>query len=68
MSWHYQVMKHDDGQEVWYGVHWYYTCGDGLAVGWTESPIISAETLEKLKQIPKMLEQDIYKHGVKDYK
>ena len=66
MSWHYQVMKHDDGQEVWYGVYEYYELDGG--VGWTESPIISAESLEELKQIPKMLEQDIYKHGVKDYK
>jgi len=66
MTWHYQVMKHDDGQEVWYGVHEYYELDGG--VGWTANPIITAETLEELKQIPKMLEQDIYKHGVKDYK
>ena len=66
MTWHYQVMKHDDGEEVWYGVHEYYKLGG--EVGWTEDPIISAETLEELKQIPKMLEQDINKHGVKDYK
>lgn len=66
MTWHYQVMKHDDKGEVWYGVHEYHELDGGA--GWTEGPIISAETLEELKQIPKMLEQDIYKHGVKDYK
>ena len=63
-GWHYQVMKHvePDG-EVWHGVHEYYPFCDG----YTEEPILSGEDLEDIKQILKMIEQDIYRHGVKDY-
>ena len=66
MTWHYQVMRHVDPEgDVWFGVHEYYPMPDGA--GWTLTPIIFAETLDELKQMLKMIEQDIYRHGVKDY-
>lgn len=64
-SWHYQVMRHKKGDEEWYGVHEYYEL-DGKA-GWSVTPVITADSVEELKQDLKMIEQDIYRHGVKDY-
>ena len=64
-SWHYQVMRHVHEDEEWYGVHEYYEIeGKGA---WTVTNVLTASTLEELKQILKMIEQDIYRHGVKDY-
>lgn len=64
-GWRYQVMKHDDDLGVWYGVHEYYTMTEGA--GYTIEPLLTGESVEELKEILKMIEQDIYKHGVKDY-
>ena len=64
-NWHYQVMRHDDGFDVWYGIHEYYHLPSGP--GWTMTPLLTGESVEELKEILKMIEQDIYKHGVKDY-
>lgn len=67
MSWHYQVMRHVtcDGEE-YYGVHEYYP-RLGKVASWAAEPLLTADTLDGLKQTLKMIEQDIYKHGVKDY-
>ena len=64
-NWHYQVMRHDDDLGVWYGVHEHYH----LSIGpyWTGTPLLTGESVEEIKEILKMIEQDIYKHGVKDY-
>ena len=64
-GWHYQVMKHDDDLGVWYGVHEYYPMPEGA--GWSITPLLTGEDLEDLKSVLKMIEQDVYKHGVKDY-
>ena len=64
-NWHYQVMRHDDDLGVWYGIHEYYHLPKGL--GWTMIPLLTGESVEELKEVLKMIEQDIYKHGVKDY-
>jgi hypothetical protein len=64
-NWHYQVMRHDDDLGVWYGIHEYYHLPSGP--GWTMTPLLTGESVEELKEILKMIEQDIYKHGVKDY-
>ena len=68
MSWHYQVMRHiyEEGEGEWYGVHEYYPYNKNQA-GWSVTPILVADSIEDLKKILKMIEQDIYKHGVKDY-
>lgn len=65
-NWHYQVMRHKGDNEEWYGVHEYYTFSDDKA-GWTAPAVLKADSVEELKQILKMIEQDIYRHGVKDY-
>jgi len=64
-TWHYQVMKHEDDLGVWYGVHGYYSLEDGPA--YTKEPLLAGDSLEDLKSVLKMIEQDIYKHGVRDY-
>ena len=64
-NWHYQVMRHDDDLGVWYGIHEHYHLPSGP--GWTVTPLLTGESVEELKEILKMIEQDIYKHGVKDY-
>lgn len=70
-KWHYQVMRHtairpDGGKEVWYGIHEYYEleCGES----WTEVPSLSADSVEELKDILKLMEGAIYKYGVKEYR
>ena len=65
MNWHYQVMRHEDEQDVWYGIHEHYHPPSGPS--WTMTPLLTGESVEELKEILKMIEQDIYKHGVKDY-
>jgi len=70
-EWHYQVMKHveyhlDGSEEVWYGVHEYYPKLEG-SPAFTDKAILNGESLEDLKEVLKMIEQDIYRHGVKDY-
>lgn len=67
MNWHYQVMRHVPcyGDE-YYGVHEHYPEFDKRG-SWTSDPILTADTLDELKQTLKMIEQDIYKHGVKEY-
>jgi len=58
-------MRHNDDLGVWYGIHEYYHIpGDP---GWTMTPLLTGESVEELKEVLKMIEQDIYKHGVKDY-
>ena len=64
-NWHYQVMRHDDDLGVWYGIHEHYYLPSGP--GWTMTTLLTGESVEELKEILKMIEQDIYKHGVKDY-
>jgi hypothetical protein len=66
MNWRYQVMRHDDDLGVWYGVHGYYH-SSSIGPSWTVEPLLSGESVEELKEVLKMIEQDIYKHGVKDY-
>lgn len=68
MSWHYQVMRHvtSHGDE-YYGIHEYYP-RLGKITSWATEPLLTANTLDELKQTLKMIEQDIYKHGVKDYR
>ena len=67
MSWHYQVMRHVTyAGDEYYGIHEYYPEFDKKG-SWTSDPILTADTLDELKQTLKMIEQDIYKHGVKDY-
>lgn len=65
-SWHYQVMRHSNGYDEWYGVHEYYPFNDNKA-GWSVTPILVADTVEDLKQMLKMIEQDIYRYRVVDY-
>jgi len=70
-SWHYQVMKHidyhlDGSKEVWYGIHYYYPNIDDKSAFAGEA-ILTGESLEDLKEVLKMIEQDIYRYGVKDY-
>jgi len=65
-NWHYQVMRHDDDLGVWYGIHEHYHLPSGRGL-WTMTPLLTGESVEELKEILKMIEQDIYKHGVKDY-
>ena len=70
MSWHYQVMRHvhqsDDGStEVWFGIHEYYDLPDIGVL--TSETLLSGESVEDLKEQLKMMEQDIYRYGVKDY-
>jgi hypothetical protein len=65
-SWHYQVLRHKDGLRVWYGVHGYYH-SSSIGPSWAVEPLLSGESVEELKEVLKMIEQDIYKHGVKDY-
>lgn len=64
-TWHYQVMRHEDDLGVWYGVHEYYYLPSGP--DWSMTPLLTGKSVKELKEILKMLEQDIYKHGVKDY-
>ena len=64
-GWHYQVMKHTQGEEVWYGVHEYYELEDKAA--WSVTPVLTADSVEELKEDLKRIEQDIYRYGVKDY-
>ena len=65
-SWHYQVIRHKQGDEEWYGVHEYYEF-ENTKVSWSITPVLTADTLEDLKQDLKRIEQDIYRYGVKDY-
>lgn len=65
-SWHYQVMRHKQGDAEWYGVHEYYEF-ENTKVSWSITPVLTADTLEDLKQDLKRIEQDIYRYGVKDY-
>ena len=65
-GWHYQVMRHEKGIAEYYGVHEYYEF-ENTEVSWSITPLLTADTLEDLKQMLKIIEQDIYRHGVKDY-
>ena len=65
-SWHYQVMRHKQGDREWYGVHEYCEF-ENTRVSWSVTPLLTADTLEDLKQDLKRIEQDIYRYGVKDY-
>jgi hypothetical protein len=60
-------MKHvDKSGEVWYGIHEYYTVGDGD--DWTEQPVrVLGESPEEVKEILGIMLRDIERHGVKDY-
>lgn len=64
-SWHYQVMRHAEEGEEWYGVHEYYLMEDGPA--WTENPLISGDSVAELKEILLRMLSDIDKRGVIDY-
>lgn len=66
MTWHYQVMRHNTGEEhEYYAIHEYY---EGELEGWTMRPIeISGMTVDEIKDILKKIENDIYQHGIKDY-
>lgn len=71
MSWHYQVMRHvsagPSGKKyTWYGIHELYKTDGGEF--WTEVPSLSADSVDELKDMLKLMESAIYKHGVKDYK
>ena len=64
--WHYQIMRHHAGKpNEYYAVHEYY---EGDLEGCTMRPItITGEDVEDIKSVLKMIESDIYKHGIKDY-
>lgn len=65
-TWHYQVMRHNAGKEYeYYAIHEYY---EGELEGYTMRPIeLSGMTVEELKDMLKKIENDIDRHGIKDY-
>ena len=63
MTWHYQLMKHTELDEVWYAVHENYSSG-----GYTVEPVrVMGEDKEGIKWMLEAILKDIEKHGVKDY-
>jgi hypothetical protein len=73
MTWHYQIMRHsadrlDGGQEVWYEIHEFYPKDRHGAYAYSEPVTIFGESVDELKKMLKMVEQDIYRHGVIDIK
>ena len=63
MTWHYQLMKHTELDEVWYAVHENYSSG-----GYTVEPVrVMGYTKEDIKWLLETMLKDIEKHGVKDY-
>ena len=66
-SWHYQLMRHNDGSLA---VHEYYPSDGGAdgGAGWTKEPIgIIGDNVEDVKASIQMILNDIDKHGVKNY-
>jgi len=54
-----------DGEEGYYGVHEYYEMEDGD--GWTETPMVTGNSIEDVKKALILMLKDIDKHGLKNY-
>lgn len=64
-GWHYQVFAYDLGDpgESGVGIHEYYQLEDRDT--WTVEPVpLVAESVEELKEVLKMMLEDIDRHGV----
>lgn len=73
-NWHYQVMYHKESNT--YAIHEYFQLPDDDKKpdhvfpydGWTKDPVsIVGEDVEDIKDMLRMMLDDIEKHGVKDY-
>lgn len=65
MSWHYQLMRHVDNGEEWFGIHEYYNMTQTSAHSIT--PIVTGSSEQDVIWSLQMMLADIEKHGVKDY-
>ena len=67
MYWNYRMMKHEDEQHVWYGLHEVYweTDDSGKPAGeinWTEDSIVVGDTPKEILDSVLQMLVDINKH------
>jgi hypothetical protein len=65
-TWHFQLMKHEDKGEVWYGVHESYPTLGSLS--YTVDPVtVEGESADDIRWYLNAILSDIDKYGVINY-
>ena len=59
MSWNYRIMKHNDDDGPWYGVHEVHYNAKGEIVYWTEDPTIEGDTVVEVIESIRMMLTDV---------
>jgi uncharacterized protein with NAD-binding domain and iron-sulfur cluster len=64
MTWNYRIIKHDDGDPIYYGLHEVYYDEEHNIDMWTLEAEVVGDSVEEIVSVLKMMLDDVKRHDL----